>query len=248
MTKKIALIDSSNSIVGRYTAGSELIQLDISSDADLIKDCDCVMISQEFAGDALGDMLRSVREHSLPVAVTTYSGSCENQERLLELGADDVIILPISVRLLEKRINALTGGSGLNAESIDFNSFKNIADANKGSGSFIVQENDFTNIYRFVLRMLERLDQRAQLVIFDMKCRSNSLIEPEVLHTFVTVVQSCLRRGDISSLHGTQMMVMLMGADREGAENAAHRIVETFYAHCDDDAYDVTFEIKAITN
>lgn len=246
MMKKVALIDGANSKISRYTDGAKELRFELSETADVSPDCECVIISQEFAGDKLSDMIDTLKDKSYAVAVATFSGSCENQEDILNAGADDVIVLPMCSRLLEKRIMSLTPGAGLIEDYIDFAAFDRIANANKGSGSFIVQESDFTNIYRFVLRILERLEKRAQLLIFNLSCRGDSLIEPEVLHTFVTVVQRCLRRGDISSVHGTQLFVMLIGSDTEGAQHAAARIIETFYAHCDDDAYDISFEVREI--
>ncbi|MBQ9898341.1 MAG: response regulator transcription factor [Ruminococcus sp.] len=246
MIKKVALIDGRNSMVSRYAEGLEGISFELAEDAAVPANCDCVLISQEYAGERFAGMAKKLREQSYPVAAVTFGGSCENQEALLEAGADDVLVLPMSGKLLERRINALSGGTALLGDDIDFSAFDRIADTNKGAGSFIVQENDFTNIYRFVLRVLERLDKHAQLVIFNITCRGNSLIEPEVLHTFITVAQRCLRRGDISSVHGTQLFVMLMGTDSDGAQRAAKRIIETFYAHCDDDAYDITFEVREI--
>lgn len=245
--KKIAVIGSSDDRKSWQSVKNGENELLFFENADIPDGADVVIISQRFAGSRLAEMISSLKEKAL-VAVAAADSSCENQEHLLGLGADDVIFLPLCRELLERKLSELAKRTRLSGTgtSIDFSSFSNIAGNNKGIGSFIVQESDFENIYLFVLRVLERLDQHAQMMIFTISCRGNSIVEPEILHMFTSVVQHCLRRGDISSIHGNQLIVMLMGADENGGRLAAERIVDTFYGRCSDDAYDISFEVQEI--
>ena len=216
---------------------------------DISSDFDCVLVPEAADDDKLDEILRKIKIKLLPAAVITFNNDPDYLERILDCGADDVIVLPMPAKLIKHRILSLCSNSAFSEDPVDFRLFDNIAASNTGGGSFIIQENDFANIYRFVLRLLERLDKKAQLLIFKVDSRfKSSFIEPEIIHTFSNVVQTCLRRGDISSLHGRQVFVILIGSDEEGGRIVAKRLIETFYAHCNDDAYDITYEIREINN
>ena len=211
-------------------------------------DSDCVLLTQEFAGDKLADRIRALRKLLIPVAVATYDGSAGNQEFLVGCGADDVIVFPIPGKLLEKRLEALSGSSVFSQADVDFSAFDRIREANQGKGSFIVQQHDFANIYRFVMRLLERLDQKAQLIIFTFTSDCGPVIESEGIMNFLRIVQACLRRGDISSVCGRQVFMILIGADELGGHTVIQRVLNAYAAHFDDDSCEITFEMREISS
>ncbi len=245
--KSVAVISNSYENTDKYLHGIKGISFHKTSLEDISADYDCVLISQDLISEDLHNNINEAKRQFLSVGILTFDGSSENLDNLLAYGADDVIVLPMPAQLITKRIETLCRNSVLSPDPVDFSLFDKIAESNRGSGSFIIQDNDFTNIYRFVLRMLERLDQKAQLIIFNINTRAKGFIEPEVVQNFSNIVRTALRRGDISSIHGRQLFVILMGADRDGGATAAKRLVETYYAHYDDGIYDLSYEIREIS-
>lgn len=246
LEKNVAVISNSYENTDKYLHGIEGISFHKTALEDISADYDCVLISQDLISDDLHNTINEAKRQFLSVGVLTFDGSSENLDKMLEYGADDVIVLPMPAQLIKKRLETLCSNSVLSPDPVDFSLFDKIAESNRGSGSFIIQDNDFTNIYRFVLRMLERLDQNAQLIIFTVSTRIKGFIEPEIIQNFSNVVRTTLRRGDISSIHGRQLFVILMGADKEGGQIAAKRLVETYFAHYDDGIYDISYEIREI--
>ena len=248
MTNNIAaVVGADTAAITGVFSGTKEIGFDFISANELDNSYSSVLIWQDSKQD-IPAVIRKCKELRLPSAVVTKDGSRENLENLLEIGCDDVIVLPLPPVLLERRAAALPGIAAAANDRIDFKVFDSIAASNKGSGSFIIQEADFANIYRFVLRLLERLDQKAQLIIFSITSRfRNGFVEPEVMQSFAGVVQRCLRRGDISSLHGRQIAVILMGSDEAGGKGAADRLIQTFYSQ-NDDVYDISYEIRQINS
>lgn len=246
LEKKAAVLGSPSPETAKILAGVEGLTCIETIPGNIPIDADCILIPCGDVTDELGKLITQAKEHFLPVGVITENASNDELEHILDLGADDIIPLPLPVRLVSQRITALCSIASFAEGAVDFSLFDKIADSNGGIGSFIIQENDFANIYRFVLRLLERLDKKAQLLIFNVSSRFQDFIEPEIVHNFSGVVQRCLRRGDISSLHGRQVFVILIGADTAGGNVAAKRLIDTYFAHFDDDAYDIDFQIKEI--
>ncbi len=218
----------------------------VSSAQEVAQDSECVLISQEFAGDRLLEMLRTMKQLLIPAGVVTFQSDRDNQDYLMDCGAEDVLILPMAGRLLQKRLHALAGSSVLPHTSVDFAAFDKIREANQGNGSFVVQENDFANIYRFVVRLLDRLDQKAQLIIFNFDSDLGPFIEIGNVYNFIKIVQAVLRRGDICSICGQQVFVILLGADAESGQKVVKRMIDTFDAHYNDDTCEITYEMREI--
>lgn len=223
------------------------LQIVKTDDEDLPSDSECVLIPQDYAGEKLVRMVKSMKNLLIPVAVITHDGTADNQEYLLESGADDVIVMPIVPRLLEKRLLNLGATSALTRTNVNFTAFERIREANQGHGAFVVQENDFANIYRFVVRILERLEQKAQLIIFTFNSDFGPFIETGTVFDFIKIVQAVLRRGDISSVYGRQVFVILMGTDAENGSKVVRRMLDTFEAHCNDDSCEITYEMREIS-
>ncbi len=209
---------------------------------------DCVLLSQQYAGRQLSSLIAQFREFRIPCAVVTTDPSTENQQHLLAKGADDVITAPICANLLRRRIKMLTEQPASSDSEMTFAAFDRIMESNQGTGSFIVAEHDFLNIYRFVSRLLERLEQKAQLVLFHFHSDDGPFIEADSALHFLKIVQASLRRGDISCNNGKQVLVILMGTDEPNARMVANRIIGAFNAHYNmDESCDVTYEIREIS-
>ena len=60
-------------------------------------------------------------------------------------------------------------------------------------------------------------------------------------------IRKCLRRGDIASVCGEdRILVLLIGADHEGGQLVAERIVSSFYSECDDDSFEVSYDLREV--
>ena len=60
-------------------------------------------------------------------------------------------------------------------------------------------------------------------------------------------IRKCLRRGDISTICSEdKILVLLIGADEEGGRLVAERVVSSFCNECDDDSYEVTYDLREV--
>ena len=222
-------------------------QIHITAQPSFSGTADCVLLSQQFVGSRLADTIRHLKEFHIPCAVVTYDTALENQERLLALGADDVIVLPLCTELLRKRILSLAETPAHSDAEMNFAVFDRILEATQGNGSFIVAEHDFMNIYRFVSRVLERLEKQAELLIFNFSCEEGPFLESSSALHFLKVVQTSLRRGDIICNYGKQILVILMGSDEQTSRQVAERVIGAFNAHYNmDESCTVTCQMREI--
>lgn len=232
-------------------AFSGLDEVDVrfaAREADIAEDSEAVILSQDYAADHIVRMIRMFKAKMIPTAVATFDRSEATQDLLLDYGADDVVLLPMSRRLLQKRLVALTESSMMTTGPIDFAAFDRIREANQGRGAFIVHEKDFTNIYRFVSRILERLDKSAQMIIFNFSADDHGYVESDDIYNFVKILQACLRRGDISAICGKQVLLILMGTDTAGGEIVVKRLLSTFEGHYYDSDCTITYEMRQINS
>lgn len=236
-----------------YGTRAEL-PLPVGYDVEYIRDLvfpestDCLIVSCSAAGDSTAQIIAAAKRLGIPVIAASTDMSLESQERLLELGADDVSPLPINEELLAKRIDALFCYSDDSVELLpDFLDFEDITVENGGKGSFKVHQHDFLNLYRFVLRLLERVNESAQMLLFTLKCDTSAECGQTEYDELTTAVQKCLRRGDISSKCGDgKIIVLLIGANDEGGHLAANRIISNFYSRCDNEQCSLNYDIREI--
>ena len=247
--KHIIFYTSQEDWVQPLVSDPQDFQIQLTSQPSFSGAADCILLSQQYAGNQLLSALDQLKSVRMPCAVVTYDGSLENQERLLACGADDVIVLPLAPVLLRKRIRALSETIvQSDGTEINFAAFDRIYESNQGTGSFIVAEHDFMNIYRFISRILERLEQKAQLIIFRFRNDDGPFMESDSVLHFLKVVQTCLRRGDISSMYGKQMLVILMGADAANGQQVINRVISTFNAHYNmDESCKIIYEMREIS-
>lgn len=219
-------------------------KVQFSSADDIPSDAACVLVSQELSEDAV----RKLSAGNIPYAVITTDSSEENEERLLDSGIYTIIKLPMSQGLLSRHIKALIGKSDRRHGGTAPDLFSGMPVSDGQRGAFTVQENDFENIYKFVCRLQERMDKQAQLVEFSFHSRlKKGQLEPGALEDAFSIIQKCLRRGDIVCIYGQAVLAILMGADEAGGRTAAERIVNTYEAHCCDSMYDMVYKMREIS-
>ncbi len=149
--KKVVIYSSDEEWMIPFISSPDEFQILMTSQPFFSGTADCVLISQSYAGNRCTEFIEQMKQLHIPCAVVTFEGTMENQEYLLQCGADDVITLPICTELLKKRIHALVDTPVRSDAEMSFAAFDRIMESNQGNGSFIVAEHDFLNIYRFVI-------------------------------------------------------------------------------------------------
>ena len=216
--------------------------------------CDAVLIADELTGIDLSGSIKKVRAmegfKSVPVAAVTEKHSTEKQTELLECGYDDVIHIPLCKELLLKRIEALASSLtySLSYDGFSFETLMDIRDDGE-LGAYSVHSGDFTSIYRFVLRILKRFRQKAQILMLSLSGGEDDDAEHRklVMQAFSNAVRICLRRGDMASVCSeNRIVVLLLGADDDGGHLVANRIVSNFYSECSDDSYKISYDLRDV--
>ena len=221
------------------------ISFSFTDSADVKPDTECVLVSQEYSGGDIGDIAATFKRHGIPCAVVTFDGSDTNKAELLGKGITDIIVFPTSDELLVKHVTALISSQRLGAD-VGFETFAKAIALDDQKGAFVVHESNFTNLYRFVKRLLDRMDKSAYLVKFSFTNPHKGGLEPGALEEAFLIVKMCLRRGDIVSIYGNCLLAILIGADADGAKTAAQRIVDTYQGFCCNSLYDMNFETQEI--
>ena len=215
--------------------------------------CDAVLISDSLSASDIAATLASVKAQegfkSVPTAAITDNHSTDHQAELLAGGFDDIIHMPLCSDLIIRRIEGLSYiiPYSLSTDGFSFESLMDIRDDGK-HGAYSVDSADFANIYRFVLRILQRLKKNAQILMLTLEGGSgDEERKKKIMQTLANAVRLCLRRGDMASVCGSsQIVVLLLGADDEGGHLVANRIVSSFYSECSDDSYKLDYDIREV--
>ncbi|MBQ5340202.1 MAG: hypothetical protein J6Z40_13705 [Oscillospiraceae bacterium] len=242
--KKAVILSTPDIQLVRCFLGITSVQIEFSEQLAIPADADCVLIAQQQAAAALPALSELLRERNLPSAALTFDQSEENQELLLDLGFDNIFLLPMSGRLLEKRICAMIGKA--RAPELGFDLFAAMEQSGGRLGAYAVSSGVFPMILRYVERLQDRMDKPSQLVTFRFRTRLNIPPEPGTLEEAFPIVQTCLRRGDIVTISGQEILAVLIGADDAGCKGAADRIIRTYQAHCCDSIFDMLYDIREI--
>ena len=224
----------------------------VAADISKLPDCDIILVSEEYSGGSIDTLIGNIRESErfgeVPSAIVVNgSKSCDEQEKLLSLGFDDIICLPLCKQLLKRRAKSLMFVNGSNDKMITLENLIDTKDGNEGA--YCVRSGEFNNIFRFVLRVLERTGKDAQILVLTLSSDEKHSISSQEsgMTTLSEAVRMCLRRGDMSSVCGDdKILVLLIGADDEGGHLVASRIVSSFYSECTDDSYEITYDIKEV--
>jgi hypothetical protein len=250
---KAGIIDSLNKFDFWNSSIGEAFDFVVAADISELSECDVLLISEEYCGGAIGTVMENIRASEklgrIPAAAVTYERSCEDQEILFGLGFDDIILLPACPQLLQCRVLSLSKitPSFCSDRRISIDSLMRIKDGE--CGAYYVCTDDFENIYRFVLRILERTKKNAQVLVLTLEDSRNcdAMACRSEIDTLTNAVKLCLRRGDMATVCGdNRMLVLLIGADDEGGHLVANRIVSSFYSECDDSDLELTYDIRAV--
>ena len=244
--KKIIILSTPDDELSSNLHAPDSAVLSFWDSPNVLPDTACVLISQRYIGEKLAETAAMYDKRNIPYAVVTFDKSEENEERLLDAGVSQILKLPMQASLLKKRISALLHASEHYSSDTGFAIFAQMAEGDSQRGAYVVQESDFTNIYKFVLRLQERMDKQAQLIRFTFHTRLKMPLEPGTLETAFPIVQKCLRRGDIASIFGDSIYAILIGAEQDGAKIAADPIVTTYTSHIRDSIYSLKYEMRAI--
>ncbi|WP_294752432.1 hypothetical protein [uncultured Ruminococcus sp.] len=225
----------------------------IAPDANGLPECDIIIVSESYCSGSVASVIENVRSSAkhcnTPIAAFTSEGTCENQEILMALGFDDVIRTPICSQLLLRRAKSLATVVPHNDlhRSITIDSLLKIKDGE--SGAYCVRSVDFTNIFRFVLRFLERTQKQTQILLFQLSTHRRSSYDKweQMMSILSEEIRKCLRRGDLATVCSEdRIMVLLIGADEDGGRLVADRIVSSFCNECGDDSFVVTYDLREV--
>ena len=244
MYKIVVLSDNDERLKAALPATDD-VSFSFTDKPDVSPDTDCVLVSQDYSGDSIRNIAETFRRRGIACAAVTFDNSRENEVRLLGSGVKEVIALPVDNDSFVKRITAMLSAERIASDS-GFEQFAKIVALDDQRGAFVVHESNFTNLYRFVKRLLERMDKPAYLVKFTFTTPDNRKLEPGALEEAFLIVKMCLRRGDIVCIYGSSLLAILIGADAEGAKTAAQRIIDTYQAFSVDGMYEMGYETNEI--
>ena len=248
---KAGIIDSRDKSGFWEDSIGETFDCHIASDVNELDECDILLVSADNCGGSVDTVIKDIRSSEkladVPTAVIVDGSCCEEQDIFLSIGFDDVICQPLCAKLLLRRAQTLALTQHGSEKVMTLDSIMSIKDGDEGA--YCVRSMDFTNIFRFVLRVLERSGKDAQILVLTLNSdgKDSSSARKSVMSILSEAVRLCLRRGDISSVCGEdKLMVLLIGADDEGGHLVASRIVSSFYSECTDDSYELLYDIREI--
>lgn len=232
----------------KRTYWEELVPEDVEFifSGDIPFECSTVIISEEFAGAALEDMIIRTHEMGAAAAVAALSPDGARQDGIFGLGADDIIILPVGKITLAKHLAELCADDEYCRDELSMDSIMRITE--NGKGTYDVPAEAFESIYRFVLRVLSRVGGGAQVIVVTLRRTEDAAGEEErVMEILSRAVHNCLRRGDMTAVCGPDKVIaLLIGADDEGGHLAANRLVNSFYSECTDSRFELSYDIQSV--
>lgn len=253
--QKLALLGKNsffNSVADAVLESFEAVLIENNDIADINDEYNSVLVCADYCRDCLEDTVNQLKGKNLPVILLTETSDMAEQSELCGMEADDVIVLPLCPELLAKRISDTVNRSKRVKSDSDSFCMKldelldSVNEKDKARGAFCVGKDDFANIYRVILRGLERSKGKVQMVLFTLECDDDEPCD-EVMSVLAGIVQLCLRRGDISSVFSkNQVVIMLLGTDDNGAHLVANRILSSFYGECDDGSYELNYDLREI--
>lgn len=248
------IIDSSDNTKYWESALGGSFDCAVADDTGRLPACDIILVSQEYCCGAIGQVISSIRSserlRSIPAAAVTSDPSCENQEILLAMGFDDIIRMPVCDSLLLRRTKALAAVPLRETAEAGSSFDRLLSFSDHEAGAFCVRSVEFTSIFRFVMRLLERSGSSAQMLVMSLSCAEDrgSELRKKNMNILSEAVRLCLRRGDMASVCGdNRIIVLLVGADDDGGHLVASRIVSCFYSECEDGAFELSYDLREVS-
>lgn len=119
----------------------------------------------------------------------------------------------------------------------------------KMEGSFEVEYANFEKIYRFMERNLIRAHREVQCVLFTLEDYIDAgemMVQGQLEHLAHAVVSS-LRKGDVTTKYSsTQVLALLMDANKANADMVANRILTRYRAEAGKDVMNVLYDIQQL--
>lgn len=104
--------------------------------------------------------------------------------------------------------------------------------ADAGTGSYILNFENFQHIYNFILRGMERSKRDVQTILFTLRSRDEKEDPAEAeraMEMLENAVFSFLRKVDVSARYSSrQMIVILLDIDESSGSQVARRILDSF--------------------
>ena len=105
--------------------------------------------------------------------------------------------------------------------------------ADSGNGAFLLDFDNFHNVYNFIRRFVERSGRDVQTVLFTLSNTEGTEPDTEEIETALEMldkaIYTSLRRIDVSTRYSSrQIIVLLIDANGENGDLVAKRIISCF--------------------
>lgn len=119
----------------------------------------------------------------------------------------------------------------------------------KMEGSFVVEYSNFEKIYRFMERNLIREKRDVQCVLFtiDEDMEEDDIALQRQMEHLQHAVTTSLRKGDVTTNYSSsQVLALLMDANKENAEMVVNRILAKYRMESGEDAMKITYDAEPL--
>lgn len=116
-------------------------------------------------------------------------------------------------------------------------------------GSFVVEYSNFEKIYRFMERNLIREKRDVQCVLFtiDEDMEEDDIALQRQMEHLQHAVTTSLRKGDVTTNYSSsQVLALLMDANKENAEMVVNRILAKYRMESGEDAMKITYDAEPL--
>lgn len=126
-----------------------------------------------------------------------------------------------------------------------------IKESTKLSGAYTVRYDGFKRIYQFILRCIERTNQKVQILIFTAKSQKWEQLDNEKMNEAITLLEQCasslLRKGDVVSKYSnSQIVVILMDTNLENGNKVAERVMKFFKRKTKLEDISISYNIESV--
>lgn len=123
------------------------------------------------------------------------------------------------------------------------------SDAN--NGAYVLEYDNFPQVYNFIRRFVERNQHEVQIVLFTVEQKQGRNCSPQDIETVLEALQNAifysLRRVDVSTRYSSkQVVVVLMDTTPENGEKVAGRILEEYHKIIKTDKVEIEYSIATM--
>lgn len=145
------------------------------------------------------------------------------------------------------------GMDSLEQEQLDVQQLiQRVAERKEYMGAYRVEYDNFSYIYRFIARNVERTKQPVQIALFTFPLKEKSEEEVMKIQNSLALLEKAiaqsLRRGDVTSrISLTQQIVILMGANKENGMHVVDRMVQCYDGLAGEEGLKIEYDIKDVS-